>query len=107
MVKVWLAPAQALKRSENSSRSNVVCFKAAHLTGYSQRLANIPSTSRRHLLGSIESSKLRDGTIQTQLGAVPLDSKSAIQSLKLLSISKGKLDPFPAIAGRPLCIRGM
>jgi hypothetical protein len=42
-----------------------------------------------------------------QLEAVPLDSRSAVPSLRLLNISKGMLDPFPATAGRPLCTDGM
>jgi len=82
-------------------------FHDAHRINCSQKLANIPSENQQRLARLNEYSKFQSGGIQTQLEAVPLDSSNAIQSLKLLSISKGVFDPFPAIAGRPLCTDGM
>ena len=81
-------------------------FHDAHWINCSQRLANIPSENQQRLASLNEYSKFQSGGIQTQLEAVPLDSNNAIQSLRLLSISKGVFDPFPAIGGRPLCTDG-
>ena len=78
MVEEWLGLAQVLEGSENQSRSDVV-FQATHC---SRRLVNIPPTSRLRLVGlSILSQNCRT---QTQLEAVPLDSRDVIQSLRLL-----------------------
>ena len=63
-------------------------FHDAHWINCSQRLANIPSENQQRLASLNEYSKFQSGGIQTQLEAVPLDSNNAIQSLRLLSISK-------------------
>lgn len=78
-------------------------FHDAHWINCFQRLVNIPSENQQRLVRLNEYSKFQSGGIQTQLEAVPLVSNNAIQSLRLLSISTGMFDPFPAIAGRPLC----